>query len=274
MTPSNTPKSARDNGGPVVIKIGGSTLDGHRHNPAMWRALAGLASRTPGGIVLVHGGGKAVDRQLARLGVVSERREGLRVTPMEQIGDIVGVLSGTVNKAIVGELNKAGARAVGLSLSDGAMSRCEVLRPGGADVGRVGRVVDGDASLARTLLSAGFLPVISSIGNDDEGFLNVNADDAAAGLAGILHARSLVLLTDVAGIKGGDGTIVPRLSVADVETLITSGVIGGGMIPKARAASMLAGELGVPVVILSGEDASHLTKWADGGQIGTIIHPD
>lgn len=258
---------------PIVIKIGGSTLDGHGENPAMWRALAGLAGRTPGGVVLVHGGGKAVDRQLARLGVVSERREGLRVTPMGQIGDIAGVLAGTVNKSIVAELNRAGARAVGLFLGDGAMTHCRVLRPNGVDLGRVGEVAGGDGGLARVLLSAGFLPVVSSIGLDSDGFLNVNADDAAAGLAGTLRARSLVLLTDVPGIKGADGAIVPRLTVAGVEQLILAGVISGGMIPKSRAATKIAVEFGVSVVILSGENPSHLTRWAEGGQVGTAIVP-
>lgn len=259
---------------PVVIKVGGSTLDGHRDNPTMWRALAGLASRTPAGVVIVHGGGKAVDRQLARLGVLSERREGLRVTPTEQVGDIAGVLAGTVNKSMVGELNRAGARAVGLCLGDGAMTRCRVIRPGGVDLGRVGEIADGDGELARALLAGGFLPVVSSIGLDDEGFLNVNADDAAAGLARILRASSLVLLTDVAGIKGSDGAIVPRLNVAGVGALIASGAITGGMIPKARAAAKLAAECGVSVVILSGEEPSHLTRWAGGGTAGTEIVPD
>ncbi len=258
---------------PIIIKIGGSTLDGHRDNPAMWRALASLAARTPAGIVLVHGGGKAVDRHLARLGVVSERRQGLRVTPTDQIGDIVGVLAGTVNKAIVSELNRAGARAVGLFLGDGAMTRCRVLRPGGVDLGRVGEIEGGDGALARALLSNGFLPVVSSVGLNDDGFLNVNADDAAAGLARILKARSLVLLTDVAGIKGADGAIVPSLTIAGVEALIAASVISGGMIPKSRAASKIAAEFEIPVVILSGEDPDHLTRWAEGGTVGTSIIP-
>jgi len=113
---------------------------------------------------------------------------------------------------------------------------------------------------------------VSSIGLDAEGrALNVNADDAAAGLAGVLRASGLVLLTDVPHIRGGDGKRLAELTPGDIEGLIARGEIHGGMIPKARGAAGVVRESGVPVVILSGEDPAHLMAWLAGEDVGTAV---
>lgn len=258
--------------GPLVLKIGGSTLDARRDGGALWRALAGVRETLHGGLVVVHGGGKAVDRLMDRLGVKPERREGLRLTPEDQIDDVVGVLAGAVNTSLVGEFCKAGMKAVGLTLGDGGLARCEKMAGLSFDPGRVGKVVGGDATLARTLLGAGFVPVVSSIGLDGDGrALNVNADDAAAGLAGVLRASGLVLLTDVPHIRGGDGRRLAELTPRDIEERIARGEIHGGMIPKARGAAGVVTEFGVPVVILSGEEPAHLMAWLAGEDVGTAV---
>ncbi len=261
----------------VVIKIGGSTLEDIGSLAPLWRALAALSSRT--GVAIVHGGGKAVDALLKRLNMPVERREGLRVTPGDQIDLVAGVLAGTVNRKLVGAINAAGGRAVGLCLGDAGVADCAVLTrtPAGApvDLGRVGEVTGGDGALLRVLLREGYLPVVSSIGLDAAGgLLNINADDGAAGLAGSLGASSLVLMTDVPGIKDASGSLCPRLTPSRIESMIAGGEISGGMVPKTRAAMKVVVERGVRVVILGAENPAHLIDWLSGKPAGTEIVPD
>lgn len=258
---------------PIVIKIGGTTLEANAAADALWVALAAQHRRGPG-IILVHGGGKAVDRLLGRLNMPVERREGIRVTPENQIDEIVGVLNGSTNTTLVGALRRAGANAVGLSLSDGGTLTCRKATRYSFDPGRVGEVVGADPMLLRALLAAGFMPVLSSIGIDADGkALNINADDAAAALATHLRAAMLVLMTDVPGVKGADGTIIPCVNRAEIESLVATNVVTGGMIPKLRAAADVADASGSPVVILSGDDPARLAAVVSGGSAGTMIMP-
>ncbi len=258
---------------PIVIKIGGTTLEANAEADTLWATLAREHVRGPG-IILVHGGGKAVDRLLARLNLPVERREGIRVTPENQIDEIVGVLNGSTNTTLVGALRRAGANAVGLSLSDGGTLACAKATRYLFDPGRVGEVVGADPTLLHTLLKSGFMPVLSSIGIDAHGrALNINADDAAAALATHLHASMLVLMTDVPGVKGSDGAIIPELTRAQIEALIASGVVSGGMIPKLRAAADVADASQSPVVILSADNPSHLAAVVSGARAGTAILP-
>jgi len=258
-----------------VIKIGGTTLEAG--SPALWKAIASVSREREGGVVLVHGGGKAVDRHLERIGLSTQRREGIRITPADQIDEIVGVLAGRVNKSLVGSLNTVGARAVGLCLGDGGVVRTVKTTRFAFDPGRVGEcdtAAHGSASLLRLLLRERYLPVIASIGLDDAGhFLNVNADDAGAGLAAALGASALVLLTDVRGVLDGSKRIVHELTPSRIEQLIASGEVSGGMIPKVRAAAAVVTESGVPVVILSGDDGS-LAEFLAGNIVGTRIVPE
>jgi len=259
---------------PLVIKIGGSALENEVTAPSVWKAIAQIHAARAGGVVLVHGGGQAVDRHLLRLGLASERREGIRITPPEHAEEIAAVLAGKVNKSIVGELAKFQARAVGLCLSDGMSQKVIKTKRYSFDAGRVGEVVRAhgfDGALIRVLLAHHFLPVLSSIGIDDRGFLNVNADDAAAALARELSAGALVLLTDVPGILDGNKQVVKEITPLEIETMVTAGSISGGMIVKARAAAETAVSTGVPVVILSGNDPASLADWAAGRAVGTRI---
>lgn len=263
--------------GPLIVKIGGTTLEHQAKQDDLWRSLVALSKSHAGGLILVHGGGKAVDRLMDRLGIKPARVQGLRVTPDDQIPEIVGVLAGSVNKSLVGCIQRAGGKGVGLCLGDGGMLTCRKVAPiatdsGPADLGRVGEVVGGQAELARVLIRSGSIPVLCSIGLDELGQpLNLNADDAAAGLAKALKASALVLLTDVEGIKDKSGTLIPHATPAEIERLITSGDIYGGMIPKTRAAARVAAETGSPVVILSGDRPEHLLRWTKGEPAGTRI---
>lgn len=257
-----------------IVKIGGSTLEDIDTLAPLWRRIASRAAEGEG-LVLVHGGGKAVDALLARLGMPTARIEGLRVTPPEQMEVIAGVLAGTVNKRLVGAINAQGGRGVGLCLGDGATLRCEIMKsaPSGAraELGRVGEMRGtGDAALLRGLLSSSFTPIVSSIGLDAAGgLLNVNADGAASAIAKLLRADRLVLLTDVPGVRDGTGRVCPSLTPGVIQGMIDKGDITGGMIPKVRAALDAARASGIPVLIAS-TSAFALEREA----VGTVILPN
>lgn len=247
--------------GPLVVKVGGALLDEPGANRPVIEALAAIARQASGdgGLVLVHGGGVLVDRQLTRLGIRTERIDGIRVTPPDVVEEIVGVLAGRVNTRLVGLLQACGAPSVGLSLSDGGLCRCRKATHYPFDPGAVGEIVGGDATVVRALLDARLTPIVSSIGLDDTGaFLNVNADDAAAALAGVVGARELVLLTDVPGVLDASGRLLPRLDRDLIVRLIAEGTITGGMTAKVRGALAAAERTGVPVTIASWKDPTSI----------------
>jgi len=269
---STRPTTASSNPiGPIVVKVGGAMLD----DPACADPLIEALRRhhSGPGIVLVHGGGKAVDRQLSRLGMTSERRDGIRVTPPEQMEQIAGVLAGVMNTALVGRLSARGVPAVGLTLSDGHTCIVELSKRYDFDPGRVGDIVGGDPNLIRHLLGGGFMPVLSSIGIDAQGSpLNINADDAAVAVARIVGASALLLLTDVPGVRGPDGAIVDTLDTARAGAWIADGTISGGMTVKVRSAlaavEAAGGEVGC-VIIASWSDADAIRAILEGGHAGT-----
>jgi acetylglutamate kinase len=239
----------------LVVKIGGGALDGTTPDAALMEALAGLIARETRQVVIVHGGGSVVDAHIRKVGLEPMRRDGIRITPREHIGEVVAVLAGRINKAVVGGLRRAGAPGVGLCLADAGFET-EIDTSLGFDAGRVGTVTGGDALALRVLLDAGLAPVICSIGIDAEGeALNVNADTAAAGVACALGASEMLLLTDVAGI----------------DELIATGVVRNGMVPKARAGAQAASMIGAPVTIASWRDPESLRILCEGGRTGTRV---
>jgi len=257
---------------PTVVKLGGALLDEPEAHAAAFDALAHGAGRTP--TVLVHGGGKAVDRQLARLGLASEKREGIRITPPDHMDEITGVLAGRMNARLVGLLLARGVKAVGLTLGDGFTTRARTTTRYAFDAGRVGEVTDGDMTLLRTLLAAGFVPVLSSIALDAQGnTLNVNADEAAAAIARLLPAQRLALLTDVPGVKDAAGHVVPELDAAACQAMIDRGEITGGMVAKVRGALEAAEAAQVPVLVAGWADARTLSRLADADAPGTRFNP-
>lgn len=210
-----------------VVKFGGSLLSDQRARRAFLKDAARIAKKNP--LVLVHGGGPEINAALDKMGIVSTWVSGRRVTDSAAMGVVEGVLSGQVNKNLVGELNALGARAVGLSGRDGGLLKAKPV-PG---LGRVGEPDKADPKLISVLLNAGFLPVLSSVAaGRDFGALNVNADEAAAALAIALKARRLVYLTDVPGVLNANKKTIPTIRVADIKKLIDAKVITGGMIPK------------------------------------------
>lgn len=259
---------------PLVVKLGGAAMESAGEGSAVWTALAALAAQERGGLVLVHGGGAEVDRRLGRLGIVSEKREGVRITPEDQIEEVVAALAGVMSRRVTGALLARGVRAVGLSLADGGLTVAAKAACDGFDPGRVGVINSGDGAVLCALLGAGFTPVINPIAADAQGrALNVNADDAAAAAAGIIGARALVLLTDVPGVLDGSGGVIASLTAEDVEARIASGEISGGMVVKARGAVRAARDAGAPAAIAPADDIEGLLRFARGGRFGTLVMP-
>lgn len=220
-----------------VIKLGGSLLDDAvRRADALENIVAAWHSGEQ--IVLVHGGGKHIDTALAKLGIPKLTHAGLRITDDATLDVVVSVLAGSVNKMLVAELTSLGILCAGISGADAETLIADVHPPiGGVNLGHVGQVVSSNPTLAISLLNAGILPVVSSVAQGPMGaLLNVNADSAAAAIATAVGASSLQFITDVAGLLDSNGSVVPSLTASDVQQLLESDIVTGGMKPKLQAA--------------------------------------
>ena len=263
------PGVSRD-GAAVVLKIGGSVAG---QDDA---ALGLVAALHDGGLplVVVHGGGPLVGEWAARVGLESRFERGLRVTDAPTRDVAVAVLAGLVNTTLVARLIGKGVPAVGLSGVDGGMLRAE-RDPG---LGEVGRITMVDSSLLDDLVAAGRLPVVApaAIATDDGAILNVNADSAAGALAAGLGARLLAFITDVPGVRGADGRVIPSLDRERAKALVADGTIEGGMLPKVEAC-LVAAAAGCRAAIVAARDVDAiealLTVGDAGGAAGTIFEP-
>lgn len=215
---------------PVVVKIGGNDMDQPGFYEQLAQAVASVQQHTP--CILVHGGGRAINRLQEQLGLQPVYHNGQRVTDDATLEVAAMVLSGLVNKQIVLALLNAGVDAIGLSGVDRALLTVEPWAP---ELGRVGRIVHVRTEPLFELCAQGVVPVISPISAGPGGTYNVNADHAAGAIAGALQAAHAAFVTNVPGVWVGE-QIAPALSVAEAEELIARGVISGGMIPKVQAA--------------------------------------
>jgi len=215
-----------------VVKLGGNELDRPAWLAACARALVRLDP-----VVVVHGGGRAVSALSRRLGLPVEKRDGRRVTSPEVAEVVELVMGGPVNRQVVTALRAAGLDAVGLSGVDGGLL---TARPIPGELGHVGEIAQVRVALLESFLLAGLTPVIAPMAPEASGAegtpLNVNADDAAAAVAGALRAAELLFVSDVPGVEV-DGAIRPALEAGDVETLVELGTATDGMAAKLRAAS-------------------------------------
>jgi len=252
---------------PLVIKIGGAILENTHALTDLLKVVSQVKNQA---IVIVHGGGCVVDDMLAQAGFSSEKKNGLRVTPYQQMPIISGALAGQVNKSIVAAANGMNLAAVGLSLLDGDMVKCS-LHPD--NLGAVGVPNANKSKLLDTLLSANCLPIISSIGAlDNNQLVNVNADDAAVIICQLLNAE-LLLLTDVEGVRGVDGKYLSTLTAEQAEQLIQAGVIQGGMTAKVNAAFYAANQLRRSIAVASWKAPQQIIDLLAGEAIGTRIIP-
>jgi acetylglutamate kinase len=227
----------------LVIKYGGNAMT----DPALQAdfaedvVLLKLVGMNP---VVVHGGGPQIETALNRLGKKGEFIQGMRVTDAETMEVVEWVLAGEVQQDIVGLINQAGGKAVGLTGRDGGLIRARKLKMLDAkdpnkehDVGQVGDIVQIDPSVVRALQDDQFIPVVSPIGfGEDNESYNINADVVAAKLAAVLKAEKLVMLTNIRGVLDKSGELITELTARQIDELVADGTISGGMLPKLAGA--------------------------------------
>ena len=255
LTPSVTPRDKADilaqalpyirqfHGKTIVIKYGGNAMT----EPALQKAFAEdvvllkLVGMNP---VVVHGGGPQIEQALKRLGMKGEFIQGMRVTDAPTMEVVEWVLGGQVQQDIVGLINQAGGKAVGLTGRDGGMIRAQKLTlqdhadPRIAhDIGMVGDIIGVDPSVVKALQDDAFIPVISPIGfGENNESYNINADVVAARLATVLGAEKLMMLTNISGVLDKSGQLLTHLTARRIDELFADGTISGGMLPKIAGA--------------------------------------
>ena len=255
----------------LLVKLGGTLLDDESTREPLARQIAAI-SRAGGPdiqMVLVHGGGRQMTRYLAERGVESRFVNGLRVTTPAVLDAVIKVVAGSVNRQLVATLNRAGARAVGISGIDAGLVEAEEMD---AALGSVGRVTGANPALLEALVAAGFLPVVACVAGDREGRLyNVNADQMAVACAVAFGAEQLIFLTDVEGVLDAGKRLLPHLTMAGSESLIATGVATGGMLAKLNAAHSALRQGVAQVRICAGAANGVLERILAGEEPGTSL---
>ena len=218
----------------VVVKYGGNAMVSEQLKDSVIRDIC-LLQLIGVKVVLVHGGGPEITEVLEKMGKQSAFVDGVRVTDEETVGVALMVLAGKINKTLVNLIELKGGSAIGLSGLDGHMLEAKIKKP---ELGYVGQITNVNVRPILDVIDKGYIPVVSTVGYDGAGNLyNINADTAAARIAGELGAESLIAMTDIAGIlkdKNDPSTLISSIKVSDLPGLISDGVIQGGMIPKAE----------------------------------------
>jgi acetylglutamate kinase len=259
--------------GPIVIKLGGELVEDEARLATVVSAVERIR-RAGVPLVIVHGGGREIDAALKAAGIDKRQVDGLRITDEPTLDVVVAVLAGRVNTRLVAALNRSGAAFVGLTGADGRCGLSRVALPhvavnGGqaVDLGRVGVPVEAaDVRLIEALVGERFVPVIASIGVDEQGsLLNVNADTFAGHLAAKLRAKRLVIAGSTAGVLAADGRTLPLLDSPAIAKLVADRTATAGMIAKLRACEHALGDGADDIVIVDGRDESALVDAATGG---------
>ncbi len=232
-----------------LIKIGGSMMDNPLELASLAECLAAL-KRSGRSLILAHGGGKEISRNLELLQESAQFIDGLRFTSERALAMVEMTLSASVNKNLVRLLNKHLAQAVGISGVDGPTLICRAL---GERWGRVGEIESVDSNLVLQLLQGGFLPVLSPLSVDkQQNAFNVNADEAAQALAVALQVKRLIFISDVDGVKNSQGETYKSLRSNEAKALIDIGIATGGMVPKLKSCLSALGQ---------GVTAVHICAW-------------
>lgn len=237
----------------VVAKYGGNAMTDPQLKKSVMQDIL-LLQLVGVKIILVHGGGPEISAMLKKLSIESHFENGLRVTDDDTIEVVQMVLAGKVNKSLAADLSALGGRAVGLCGIDGGLIK---VHQKNEKLGHVGEIDEINTKILDDLLDGGFIPVISSIGIDDDGNpYNINADTAAAKIAAALHAESMVVMSNINGVlrdKDDENSLISQMSLADAEELKKSGIIAGGMIPKVDCCTNAVKEGVKKVFIINGE---------------------
>lgn len=262
----------------VVVKYGGNAMLNEDLKQAVMKDIV-LLNTIGVKVVLVHGGGPEINKMLERVGKESKFINGLRYTDKETMEIVQMVLTGKLNKAIVGILLQEGGRAVGISGVDSGLLRAKKIDRDGKDLGFVGEVTKVHPEIINDLLEKDFIPVISTVAigeTGDQSLYNINADTAAAKIAVALKAEKFVQLTNVAGVLkdvNDPKSLITRIPMPTVPQLIENGTIAGGMIPKVECC-MIALKSGVPRTHIIDGRVPHsllIEMFSDRG-IGTMIY--
>jgi len=273
------PYIRRFHGKTIVVKFGGNAMVDAALQASFARdvVLLKLVGMDP---VVVHGGGPQIEQLLKQLGIRSEFVQGMRVTDAATMDVVEMVLGGAVNKDIVTMINQAGGRAVGLTGQDGAFIRArKLLMPSRdkpselLDIGQVGEIESIDPGVIDSLEQGGFIPVVAPIGVGADGLsYNINADLVAGKLAEVLHAEKLVLLTNTPGVLDEQGKLLTGVTPREIDAMLASGALSGGMLPKI-ASALDAARAGVRSVHIIDGRVPHallLEVLTDQG-VGTLI---
>jgi len=267
----------------VVVKYGGHAMGEEQMARDFARDIV-LLEQTAINPVVVHGGGPQIAAMLKKLGIKSEFAAGLRITDAATVEIVEMVLAGSINKQIVGYINAAGGKAVGLCGKDANMVRAKkvtrtVTDPDSniervVDLGFVGEPDKIDVTMLNQIIGRELIPVLAPLATSESGgTFNVNADTFAGAIAGALKAKRLLLLTDVPGVLDKSKKLIPQLSVAEARRLIADGTISGGMIPKVETC-IYALDQGVEGVVIMDGKVPHtvlLELLTDHG-VGTLMH--
>lgn len=237
----------------VVAKYGGNAMTNPQLKKSVMQDIL-LLQLVGVKVILVHGGGPEISAMLKKLSIESHFEDGLRVTDDDTMEVVQMVLAGKVNKSLAADLSALGGRAVGLCGIDGGLIK---VHQKNEKLGHVGEIDEINTKILDDLLDGGFIPVISSIGIDDDGNpYNINADTAAAKIAAALHAESMVVMSNINGVlrdKDDENSLISQMSLADAEELKKSGIIAGGMIPKVDCCTNAVKEGVKKVFIINGE---------------------
>ena len=255
----------------ILVKLGGSIFD--KKDTTIGDIIQIQKQGKP--LVLVHGGAKMVTKWLSRQNANTNFTQGERVTDLASLEMVTAVLGGLVNKEIVAAINTGGGRAAGICGIDGSLIQGKVRD---RQMGYVGSVVKVDTSLIMTLLEAGFIPVIAPVSlhaferpAGDPLMLNINGDTVAGEIAAAIGVEKLILLTDVDGIRDGEGNVLAQLTAAEAQALLDSGVASGGMIPKLKACFRAVNNKKTICVILDGRHRHALLEETGSVETGTRI---
>jgi acetylglutamate kinase len=266
-----------------VIKFGGHAMANDRLTNLFARDIV-LLRQIGINPIIVHGGGPQIGNMLKQLRIKSEFIDGLRVTDQETVNVVEMVLSGSINKEIVSNINSAGGFAIGLSGKDGNLIKCEkaiktIIDPVSKvkqviDLGLVGEPKEINPHILTLFDESDITPVIAPIGTGPNGeTFNINADTVAGAIADAVGAKRLLMLTDVAGVLGRDSNLINEMSLVEAQELIENGTISGGMIPKINTCMQAVKSNVEAAVIIDGrvEHALLIELFTEGG-VGTLIN--
>jgi acetylglutamate kinase len=258
----------------TVLKLGGELLEDRAALHSAAGAIVRLSRREP--LVVVHGGGRAIDAELKARGLTPVFADGLRVTDEPTLDSVLSVLAGRTNTALVAAIGAAGGRAVGLTGADGSIGRSTraplftTVSGERVDLGLVGQPDSTEVTLLRDLVGLHYTPVIASIGVGARGeLLNVNADTLAGHLGAVLRANRLIIAGGTAGVLDAENRTIARLTEEDIDAMVASGAAHSGMVAKLTACRRALAAGVSDIAIISGRGVQDF-----GAAAGTRIQAD